>query len=181
MGGAGARRSLDPCWAFTHRRACYQGPVLRKTDLRQYWCHSPAAQNFSHHLRKITQQHGALLIFDEVITGFRVSIGGAQKLFKIEPDLTCLGKILGGGCPWPHSVAAREIMDQLAPLGPVYQAGTLSGNPMAVAAGLETLRQLRKPGAYELLETKAKKLADGLASVIARRLDAAQPLIASAR
>jgi glutamate-1-semialdehyde 2,1-aminomutase len=124
--------------------------------------------HFLAHLRKITQQHRALLIFDEVITGFRVGIGGAQKLFKIEPDLTCLGKILGGGLPLAAFGGRREIMDQLAPLGPVYQAGTLSGNPMAVAAGLETLRQLRKPGAYELLETKAKKLADGLVSVIAQ-------------
>ena len=124
--------------------------------------------HFLAHLRKITQQHHALLIFDEVITGFRVGIGGAQKLFKIEPDLTCLGKILGGGLPLAAFGGRREIMDQLAPLGPVYQAGTLSGNPMAVAAGLETLKQLRKPGAYELLETKAKKLADGLAFVIAQ-------------
>jgi len=124
--------------------------------------------HFLAQLRKITQQHRALLIFDEVITGFRVGIGGAQRLFKVKPDLTCLGKILGGGLPLAAFGGRREIMDQLAPLGPVYQAGTLSGNPMAVAAGLETLKQLRKPGAYELLETKAKKLADGLASVIAQ-------------
>lgn len=120
-------------------------------------------------LRQITQKNGALLIFDEVITGFRVSLGGAQKLFKINPDLTCLGKILGGGLPLAAFGGRREIMDLLAPIGPVYQAGTLSGNPMAVAAGLETLRQLTKPGVYELLEAKAKKLADGFASVVARR------------
>ena len=125
--------------------------------------------NFLADLREITQRNGALLIFDEVITGFRVGIGGAQKLFKIKPDLTCLGKILGGGLPLAAFGGRREIMDLLAPLGPVYQAGTLSGNPMAVAAGLETLKQLAKPGVYELLEAKAKKLAAGLTSVVARR------------
>ena len=117
-------------------------------------------------LRKITTQYGALLIFDEVITGFRVASGGAQQRYKIRPDLTCLGKILGGGLPLAAFGGRRRIMDQLAPLGPVYQAGTLSGNPLAVAAGSETLRLLARRGSYETLEAKGQRLADGLNEVI---------------
>jgi glutamate-1-semialdehyde 2,1-aminomutase len=125
--------------------------------------------DFLPNLREVTQRYGALLIFDEVITGFRVDLGGAQKLFKVKPDLTCLGKILGGGLPLAAFGGRKEIMDLLAPIGPVYQAGTLSGNPLAVAAGLETLKQLRKSGVYESIEAKARKLADGLTSIITRR------------
>jgi glutamate-1-semialdehyde 2,1-aminomutase len=119
-------------------------------------------------LRRITQQHGALLIFDEVITGFRVGLGGAQKIYNIKPDLTCLGKILGGGLPLAAFGGRREVMDQLAPVGPVYQAGTLSGNPLAVAAGLTTLKLLCRPGTYAKLAMKGKRLEDGFLNVLRR-------------
>ena len=102
----------------------------------------PPAPGFLEGLRALTREHGALLIFDEVITGFRVSFGGAQAAFGIEPDLTCLGKIIGGGLPVGAYGGRREIMEKIAPSGTVYQAGTLSGNPLAMAAGLATLRLL---------------------------------------
>lgn len=112
-------------------------------------------------LREITRQYGALLIFDEVITGFRLGLGGAQEYYGVTPDLTTLGKIVGGGMPMGAYGGKREIMDMVSPMGPVYQAGTLSGNPVATAAGLETLRILKEdPGVYERLEKKARKLAD---------------------
>ena len=123
-------------------------------------------RNFLAGLRQITARSGALLIFDEVITGFRVALGGAQQCYKVKPDLTCLGKILGGGLPMAAFGGQRRIMDLLAPLGPVYQAGTLSGNPLAVAAGRETLRQLTRRGTYEALESKGQRLANGLNDVI---------------
>ena len=113
-------------------------------------------------LRQVTEEHGALLIFDEVITGFRVSHGGAQGLFGVYPDLTTLGKIIGGGLPVGAYGGRREIMEQLAPNGPVYQAGTLSGNPLAMAAGAATLKQLKEPGFYEQLDAKRRKLEAGL-------------------
>ena len=119
-------------------------------------------------LRKITQQYGTLLIFDEVITGFRVGLGGAQKLFNVKPDLTCLGKILGGGLPLAAFGGRRAIMDQLAPLGPVYQAGTLSGNPLAVAAGMTTLKLLSRPEVYAQLDAKGKRLEEGFRKVLSR-------------
>lgn len=110
--------------------------------------------DFLHHLRKVTQQYQSLLIFDEVITGFRLSIGGAQKIFGITPDLTTIGKIVGGGFPAAAFGARAEIMALLAPNGPVYQAGTLSGNPVAMSAGAETIRLLAEEGFYENLNTK---------------------------
>jgi len=113
-------------------------------------------------LRSLCDAHGALLIFDEVITGFRVAFGGAQTRFGVQPDLTCLGKVVGGGLPAAAYGGRVELMTQVAPEGPVYQAGTLSGNPLAVAAGLETLRQLRRPGVYAQLEAGAAALAVGL-------------------
>lgn len=113
-------------------------------------------------LRQITRAAGTLLIFDEVITGFRLAYGGAQTRFAIDPDLTVLGKIVGGGLPLAAFGGRREIMEQLAPLGPVYQAGTLSGNPLAVSAGLATLAELRRPRTYEKLETSAARLEAGL-------------------
>jgi len=126
----------------------------------------PPKASFLGDLRKLTQRNGALLIFDEVITGFRLALGGAQQLYSVKPDLTCLGKILGGGLPMAAFGGRRQIMDLLAPLGPVYQAGTLSGNPLAVAAGTETLKLLARPGCYHDLETKSRRLADGFNEVI---------------
>lgn len=113
-------------------------------------------------LREITEHAGSLLIFDEVITGFRLGIGGAQRHFGVIPDLTCFGKIIGGGLPVGAYGGRAEIMQMVAPEGPVYQAGTLSGNPLAVQAGIATLEQLQKPGVYEDLEEKGKQLAEGL-------------------
>ncbi|MGA2284895.1 MAG: glutamate-1-semialdehyde 2,1-aminomutase [Dehalococcoidia bacterium] len=113
-------------------------------------------------LREITRRDSALLLFDEVITGFRVAYGGAQSLYGVTPDLTCLGKIIGGGLPVGAYGGRRDIMKMLAPSGPVYQAGTLSGNPLAMAAGLATLRALQSPGFYERLETLSAKLVEGV-------------------
>lgn len=113
-------------------------------------------------LRRETKKHGSLLIFDEVMTGFRLARGGAQALFGIRPDLTCLGKVIGGGLPIGAYGGRREIMEMVAPAGPVYQAGTLSGNPLAVAAGIEMLGALRKPGFYRALEERSASLAEGL-------------------
>jgi len=119
-------------------------------------------------LRRMTSQHGALLIFDEVITGFRVSYGGAQGLYGIAPDITCLGKIIGGGLPVGAYGGRRDIMEVVAPLGPMYQAGTLSGNPLAVAAGTAALKELQRPGVYEGLESLAGRLTGGLSEVFGR-------------
>src|SRR5205807_7829916 len=112
-------------------------------------------------LREITRAHGAVLIFDEVITGFRVAYGGAQALYGVRPDLTCLGKIIGGGLPVGAYGGARALMSQVAPLGPIYQAGTLSGNPLAVAAGLATLRALTGREVYATLEARGAMLERG--------------------
>ena len=114
-------------------------------------------------LRAITEAHGALLIFDEVITGFRVAYGGAQELYGVKPDLTCLGKIIGGGLPVGAYGGRDEIMSMVAPSGGVYQAGTLSGNPLAMSAGIATLEALRRGGAYAELERKSRRLEDGIA------------------
>ena len=122
----------------------------------------PPKEGFLEALRELATKHGVLLVFDEVITGFRVARGGAQELFGVTPDLTVLGKIIGGGMPVGCYGGRKEIMKKLAPLGPVYQAGTLSGNPVAMAAGLATLRELRAPGIYGELESKAGKLAAAL-------------------
>jgi glutamate-1-semialdehyde 2,1-aminomutase len=119
-------------------------------------------------LRTLTEKHGALLIFDEVMTGFRVAYGGAQALYEIKPDLSCFGKIIGGGLPVGAYGGRRDIMDHIAPQGPVYQAGTLSGNPLAMAAGIATLKQLQKKGFYEKLEKKSARLTAGLAQAAAR-------------
>jgi glutamate-1-semialdehyde 2,1-aminomutase len=112
----------------------------------------PPEEGYLEGLREITRQYGAVLIFDEVMTGFRLARGGAQERFGVAPDLTCLGKIIGGGLPVGAYGGRREIMDLVAPSGPVYQAGTLSGNPLAMAAGLATLRATGQPGFYDLLE-----------------------------
>jgi len=123
----------------------------------------PPAAGFLEGLRRLTRKYGSLLIFDEVITGFRVAYGGAQQLYGVTPDLTCLGKVIGGGLPVGAYGGRREIMEQVSPSGPVYQAGTLSGNPLAVTAGIVTLKILRQPGVYESLEEKSAKLAGWLA------------------
>jgi len=122
----------------------------------------PPADGYLAALREITSRHGALLVFDEVITGFRVGFGGAQGWAGITPDLTCLGKIIGGGLPAAAFGGRADIMARLAPDGPIYQAGTLSGNPLAMAAGLATLEILRRPGTYERLEVLGARLGDGL-------------------
>ena len=119
----------------------------------------PPVPGFLEALRELTARHGALLIFDEVMTGFRVALGGAQQRFGIQPDLTTLGKIIGGGLPMAAYGGRADIMKKVAPLGPVYQAGTLSGNPLAVAAGLATLRYLlAHPETYAILEARAAQL-----------------------
>jgi glutamate-1-semialdehyde 2,1-aminomutase len=120
-------------------------------------------QGYLEALREITRRSGALLVFDEVITGFRLALGGAQQVFGVTPDLTCLGKVLGGGLPVGAYGGRREVMDQVAPEGPVYQAGTLSGNPLAMAAGCATLDLLSRPGTYPRLEVLASRLQVGLA------------------
>lgn len=113
-------------------------------------------------VRRLTEEYGALLIFDEVMTGFRVSYGGAQAHFGIDPDITCLGKVIGGGLPVGAYGGKRRFMEQISPSGPIYQAGTLSGNPLAMNAGLTTLKLLQQPGTYEALTSKTARLAEGL-------------------
>jgi len=122
----------------------------------------PPAPGFLEALRKVTQDNGALLIFDEVITGFRVGPNGAQGLFNITPDITTMGKIIGGGLPVGAYGGRKEIMDMVAPLGPMYQAGTLSGNPLAVSAGIATLTELSKPGVFERIDGLAQRLTEGV-------------------
>ncbi|UCH86224.1 MAG: glutamate-1-semialdehyde 2,1-aminomutase [Dehalococcoidia bacterium] len=122
----------------------------------------PPEPGFLEGMREMTKAEGALLVFDEVITGFRLAYGGAQALYGVTPDLTCLGKVIGGGLPVGAYGGRREIMEMVAPLGPVYQAGTLSGNPLAMTAGIETLKLLAQPGVYERLEEKSARLANGL-------------------
>ena len=124
----------------------------------------PPAPGFLDGLRQLTDANGSLLIFDEVITGFRVGYGGAQTLYGVTPDLTCLGKIIGGGLPVGAYGGRRDVMEVVAPLGGMYQAGTLSGNPLAVAAGIATLKALKAPAIYDGLEAMSARLADGLAA-----------------
>ncbi len=128
----------------------------------------PPQPGFLESLRSLTSRFGSLLIFDEVITGFRVAYGGAQALYGITPDLTCLGKIIGGGLPVGAYGGRQDIMEMMAPVGPVYQAGTLSGNPIAMTAGIETLKLLSQPGVYNQLENKAASLEKGIATAAAK-------------
>jgi len=136
----------------------------------------PPAPGFLQGLRALCDQYGGLLIFDEVMTGFRVALGGAQARYGVTPDLTTLGKIIGGGLPVGAFGGRRDIMERIAPLGPVYQAGTLSGNPVAMAAGLATLEIVSEPGFYRALETDAERLVTGLTKAAAT---AGVPLIAN--
>jgi glutamate-1-semialdehyde 2,1-aminomutase len=124
----------------------------------------PPQPGYLEAVRKLTKANGALLIFDEVMTGFRLARGGAQELYGITPDITTLGKIIGGGLPVGAYGGSRELMNNIAPAGPIYQAGTLSGNPLSMTAGLVTLRRLRDKSVYERLETSSRKLCEGLAA-----------------
>ena len=128
----------------------------------------PPMPGFLESLRRLTQEHGALLVLDEVITGFRVAYGGAQALYGVAGDITCLGKIIGGGLPVGAYGGRREIMETVAPLGPMYQAGTLSGNPLAMSAGLATLKALGRQGVYERLECLSARLVEGLGQAAQR-------------
>jgi glutamate-1-semialdehyde 2,1-aminomutase len=127
----------------------------------------PPEQGFLAGLRQVCDQYGIVLILDEVMTGFRVAYGGAQKLYGVKPDLTCLGKVIGGGLPVGAYGGKREIMEKIAPIGPIYQAGTLSGNPLAMVAGIETLKALSKPGVYKTLEKLSADLEHGLRAAAA--------------
>jgi glutamate-1-semialdehyde 2,1-aminomutase len=127
----------------------------------------PPQPGFLQSLRYLADEHGALLLFDEVMTGFRVALGGAQARYGVTPDITCLGKVIGGGLPAAAYGGRREIMELIAPAGPVYQAGTLSGNPLAMAAGIATLRAIAEPGVFEQLEQRADQLCAGLAEAAA--------------
>ncbi len=122
----------------------------------------PPDFGFLEGLREITREYGALLVFDEVMTGFRISYGGAQARFGITPDLTTMGKVIGGGLPVGAYGGRKDIMEMVAPAGPMYQAGTLSGNPLAMTAGIKTLELLKRPGTYEKLEATTKRLAEGI-------------------
>jgi glutamate-1-semialdehyde 2,1-aminomutase len=128
----------------------------------------PPREGYLQKVREVTRHGGALLIFDEVMTGFRLARGGAQELYNVRPDITTLGKIIGGGLPVGAYGASREIMRQVAPAGPVYQAGTLSGNPLAMTAGLTTLKRLRDPAVYERLERASRRLCEGLTDAARR-------------
>merc|ERR1719296_345726 len=119
-------------------------------------------QEFLEGLRKITEENGALLVFDEVMTGFRVAYGGAQSYFGVTPDVTTMGKVIGGGLPVGAYGGRRDIMEMVAPAGPMYQAGTLSGNPLAMTAGIETMNRLKEDGVHDELERKSKMLVDGI-------------------
>ncbi|MBL0713018.1 MAG: glutamate-1-semialdehyde 2,1-aminomutase [Desulfosarcina sp.] len=128
----------------------------------------PPKKGFLEALREMTARHGSLLIFDEVMSGFRVAYGGAQERYGINPDITCFGKIIGGGLPVGAYGGRRDVMAHVAPEGPVYQAGTLSGNPLAMAAGIASLKALGRPGVYDTLEVCSRRLADGLAQAAAQ-------------
>jgi glutamate-1-semialdehyde 2,1-aminomutase len=127
----------------------------------------PPEPGFLQGLRQVCDKYGIVLILDEVMTGFRVAYGGAQQLYKIKPDLTCLGKVIGGGLPVGAFGGKLEIMQKIAPIGPIYQAGTLSGNPLAMVAGIETLKLLAKPGVYKTLEKNSAELEKGLRAAAA--------------
>merc|ERR1711920_193113 len=124
----------------------------------------PPTKEFLEGLRELTTKYGALLVFDEAMTGFRISYGGAQEHFGVTPDVTTMGKVIGGGLPVGAYGGKKEIMEMVAPAGPMYQAGTLSGNPLAMTAGIKTLKRLQQPGSYEHLDSITGKLTEGLLS-----------------
>jgi glutamate-1-semialdehyde 2,1-aminomutase len=126
----------------------------------------PPAEGFLEGLRRLTRDYGSLLVFDEVITGFRLGMGGAQRKYGVTPDITCLGKIIGGGLPVGAFGGRKEIMSMVAPIGPMYQAGTLSGNPLAMAAGLATLKKLKEPGSYKKLRELSAAMVEGIKEII---------------
>jgi glutamate-1-semialdehyde 2,1-aminomutase len=128
----------------------------------------PPADGYLAGLRDLCTEQGALLIFDEVMTGFRVAWGGAQALYGVQPDLTCLGKVIGGGLPVGAYAGPRKLMELISPIGSVYQAGTLSGNPLAMASGIATLEIMQEEGAYQALETRSGALEQGLADAATR-------------
>lgn len=151
---------LDECFAaFGDSIAC----VIVEPVAGNMNC-VPPVPGFLERLRELCTRHGALLIFDEVMTGFRVALGGAQALYAVRPDLTTLGKIVGGGLPVGAFGGRRDIMERLAPLGPIYQAGTLSGNPVAMAAGLATLEAIARPGFHAALAASTGRLVGGIAA-----------------
>ncbi len=153
--------SIEAVEAAFRERGSEIAAVIVEPVVGNMGCVPPAA-GFLEALRELTTKHGALLIFDEVMTGFRLALGGAQQLFGIRPDLTTLGKIIGGGLPLAAYGGRADVMKKVAPLGPIYQAGTLSGNPMAVAAGIAMVKYLRgNPGIYEALERRTAQLVDG--------------------
>jgi glutamate-1-semialdehyde 2,1-aminomutase len=153
-------RQLDECFAaIGNEIAC----VIVEPIAGNMNC-VPPAPGFLERLRESCTRHGALLIFDEVMTGFRVAPGGAQSLYGVRPDLTTLGKIIGGGLPVGAFGGRRDVMERLAPLGPVYQAGTLSGNPVAMAAGLATLEAISRPGFHDALAASTQRLVEGIAA-----------------
>jgi glutamate-1-semialdehyde 2,1-aminomutase len=147
----------DVCAKEGDRIAC----IIVEPVVGNMGCVPPEA-GFLSGLRQVCDRYGIVLIFDEVMTGFRVAFGGAQQLYKIRPDLTTLGKVIGGGLPVGAYGGKREIMEKIAPLGPIYQAGTLSGNPLAMTAGIETLKLLSRPGVYKTLEKRSADLENGL-------------------
>merc|ERR1711920_1154261 len=122
----------------------------------------PPTKEFLQGLRELTIKYGALLVFDEVMTGFRISYGGAQEHFGVTPDVTTMGKVIGGGLPVGAYGGKKEIMEMVAPAGPMYQAGTLSGNPLAMISGIKTLERLKEPGTYEYLDKITGKLVNGI-------------------
>jgi glutamate-1-semialdehyde 2,1-aminomutase len=168
--------ALEACFAMAGAEiAC----VIVEPVAGNMGCVPPAA-GFLDSLRALSTRHGAVLIFDEVMTGFRVALGGAQALYGVKPDLTTLGKIVGGGMPVGAFGGRRDIMEKLAPLGPVYQAGTLSGNPVAMAAGLATLEAVAKPGFHARLAATTTRFVEGLAGPRARPAFPLQPRTSAA-
>jgi glutamate-1-semialdehyde 2,1-aminomutase len=155
---------LEAVWELFKERGEEMAAVILEPVCGNMGC-VPPEEGYLERLREITQRYGTVLIFDEVMTGFRLARGGAQERYGVTPDMTCLGKIIGGGLPVGAFGGKREIMEQVAPSGPIYQAGTLSGNPLAMTAGLATVRATGKPGFYEVLEGLGERWRRGMREV----------------